>query len=276
MKENLYRRFSIFVAIVCILFILSGGSQAGDDIFVNHLGIEFIKIPPGEFIMGSPLKEPFRDKDETQHKVIIKKSFYMQTTEVTVSQWCKIMGEKLFAQKKGTDTMPVVKVSFFDCLEFIKKLNKSKKGTYRLPREKEWEYACRAGSITAYSWGDYIDCSNAMYGNNTLKSPQCIDWIKSRGYKQDQPVQVKSYPPNAWGLYDMHGNVWEWCQDYYHDYLDASGHRITSEEVKTTSRVRRGGSWYNSGKFCRSANRTYAHPASKFQTTGFRLILEVP
>jgi formylglycine-generating enzyme required for sulfatase activity len=115
-----------------------------------------------------------------------------------------------------------------------------------------------------------------MYGNNKLKSPECMDWIKSKKYEKNQPVEVKSYPPNPWGLYDMHGNVWEWCQDLYHDYLDHTGRRMSVEDIKTPSRVRRGGSWYGKGNSCRSANRNYGHPGSKFQTTGFRLVLEVP
>ena len=168
--------------------------------------------------------------------------------------------------------MPVTRVSWHDCIDYIKKLNTQTTRTYRLPTEAEWEYACRAGTTTVFSWGNDIDCTRALYGNNTIKAGECIPHLSSLGIPGDGPAPVKTYAPNPWGLYDMHGNVWEWCQDLYSDY------RATPEDktglLDSESRVRRGGSWYKHGASLRCANRTYAHPGARFKTTGFRLVLE--
>ena len=239
----------------------------------NSIGMEFVLIADGTFQMGSPQNEPNRRQNEIEHQVTISQPFYMQTTEVTVKQWRAIMGTRFFLKKKGTDDMPVVKVSWQDCIDFIKKLNALNEGVYRLPTEAEWEYACRAGTTSAYAWGKTIDCKDAMYGNNTLKMDVCENYVKSKGLPVDQPAPVKSYKPNAWGLYDMGGNVWEWCQDWYGRYgkdavVDPRGPGSGSD------RVRRGGSWYGKGAKCRCANRNLSNPANRYQTTGFRLVRE--
>lgn len=197
----------------------------------------------------------------------------MQTSEVTLHQWRRLMGRGLFDAHPGPGQIPVTKVSWYDCMDFIKKLNELKQGHYRLPTEAEWEYACRAGSTTAYSWGNTINCSKAMYGNNSLKDSHCMAYIKSRGLPENGPAPVESYPPNAWGFYDMSGNVWEWCQDWYGPYptrpvVDPTGPSSGSD------RVRRGGSWFKYGHYCRSANRNFADPADRYRTTGFRLVMD--
>jgi len=244
---------------------------AFNKVYRNSLGMEFVLIPAGAFNMGSPLNEPYRKKDEVQHKVTINEPFYIQITEVTLDQWRTLMGKKFFGRRKGTGNAPVVKVSWHDCMDFIKKLNALSEWSYRLPTEAEWEYACRAGSSTAYSWGSIIDCGKAMYSNNSLKSTECLDYVKSKGLPVDQPAPVKSYTPNSWGLYDMHGNVWEWCQDWYGEYI--IGAKIDPLGAGSGSeRVRRGGSWFKYGYSCRSANRNYGHPGSRYKTTGFRLV----
>ena len=262
--------FYIFVFLWVVIVIPEHG-LAMEKRFVNSLGMEFVLIPAGTFIMGSPDDEPHRNKSEVQHQVTISKPFYMQTTEVTLRQWRGLMGKKFFRHRKGKGNMPVVRVSWFDCEDFIKKLNERNEGTYRLPTEAEWEYACRAGTTTAYSWGMNIDCNKAMYGS----WKDCKESIKSRGFSPDGPAPVKSHPPNLWGLYDMHGNLWEWCQDWYGDYpvvavVDPRG------PDSGTYKVRRGGSWFKYGYSCRSANRAYAHPAVRFKTTGFRVVREAP
>ncbi len=239
----------------------------------NSIGMEFVLIPSGSFKMGSPQDEPNRRKKEIEHQVTISKAFYMQTTEVTVKQWRAVMGTRFFFKKKGTDHMPVVKVSWQDCIDFIQKLNTLNEGVYRLPTEAEWEYACRAGTTSAYAWGKTINCKDAMYGNNTLKMDVCENYVKSKGLPVDQPAPAKSYKPNAWGLYDMGGNVWEWCQDWYGPYgkdavVDPRGPKSGSDKV------RRGGSWYGPGSRCRCANRNLSNPANRYQTTGFRLVRE--
>jgi len=245
--------------------------------FKNSLGMEFVLIPAGTFVMGSPPDEPYRNANEVQHQVTMSEPFYMQTTEVTIGQWQALMGKRFFGlfKRKGEENWPVVKLSWFDAVEFVEKLNALNEGTYRLPSEAEWEYAARAGSQEAYSWGKKIDCTKAMYGNNPLKSEDCVEYVKSRGLAPNGPAPVKSYPPNAWGLYDMHGNVWEWCQDWYAGYLTTAVVDPQGPE-KGREKVRRGGSWFKQGWLCRSANRNYAHPATKHNTLGFRVVREVP
>jgi len=240
----------------------------------NSIGMEFVLITGGTFKMGSPKDEPNRRGNEIEHQVTISKSFYMQTTEVTVKQWRAVMGKRFFFKKKGTDHMPVVKVSWDDSIDFIKKLNALNEGVYRLPTEAEWEYVCRAGTTSAYAWGKSIDCSNAMYGNNTLKMDVCVNDVKSKGLPVDQPAPVKSYSPNAWGLYDMEGNAYEWCQDWYGP---SYGRDVVVDPKGPSSgsdRVRRGGSWYGPGARCRCAYRNLSNPANRYQTTGFRLVRE--
>ncbi len=257
------------------LVVMPGPAHALDDRFVNAVGMEFILVQPGTFIMGSPVDEPFRSTNEHQHQVKISAPFYMQTTEVTLKQWHSIMPRKHIASRKGSDDMPVTRVSHYDCQRFIGKLNRqSNDGTYRLPTEEEWEYVCRAGTTTAYSFGDTIDCSKAMFGNNSLKSPDCIKIFESRGLQIDLPAPVKSYPPNPWGFYDMHGNVWEWVADAYHGYLAREDGVLPGKERAWDTRIKRGGSWFMHGYYCRSANRAWAHPGGKFKTTGFRVVLE--
>ncbi len=255
-------------------------TSALEKTLTNSLGMEFALIPAGTFTMGSPPDEPGRERDEVIHTAKISQPFYLQITEVTVKQWRLIMGKPFFGGKKGSEDMPVVKVSWQDCIKFIKKLNARNDGVYRLPTEAEWEYACRAGNTTAYGIGDSIDCNSAMYANNTLKSSDCVDAVKSKGLPPDQPAPVKSYAPNALGLYDMQGNVWEWCEDWYYPYKPAVAVKPQSQgeapSIETgTDKVRRGGSWYGTGGRCRCANRNYSHFANRYQTTGFRLVREI-
>ncbi len=262
-----------FIFWLILLFVFSDTGLSYEKNFTNHLGMEFILVQPGTFIMGSPKDEPYRDKNEVQHKVTISKAYYLQTTEVTVKQWRAVMGRQLLSGKKGGDNFPVTRVSYHDTKKFIKKLNKLTKSKYRLPTEAEWEYACRAGTTTTYSWGDGIDCSKAMYENNKKKCPECISYYTSKGIQPSQAAPVKSFQPNPWGLYDMHGNVWEWCSDNYKEYkseVDSTTYGI----ITTENKIKRGGSWYKYGYYLRSANRSYAHPGAKFQTTGFRLVLK--
>ncbi|MFP4087272.1 MAG: formylglycine-generating enzyme family protein [Desulfobacteraceae bacterium] len=249
--------------------------QAMENRQSNSLGMEFILIPPGTFSMGNLGAGAPKKANEVEHQVTLTRPFYMQTTEVTVQQWRAVMGRKFFGGKKGTPDMPVVRVSWQDCMEFIQKLNRQGEGTYRLPTEAEWEYACRAGTTTHYSWGRTIDCSKAMYGNNTLKSDECVRYVTTiRDLPADQPAPVKSYSPNPWGLYDLSGNVWEWCRDWYGPYPQKPV-KDPQGPASGSVRVRRGGSWYGPGSRCRCANRNFSHPANRYQTTGFRLVKEV-
>ena len=219
-----------------------------DEKFTNSLGMGFVLIPAGSFMMGSPSSEPKRDSDERQHKVTLTKGFYMGVTEITQGQWKAIMGNNP-SNFKG-DNRPVERVSWDDCQEFIRKLNRQE-GTdkYRLPTEAEWEYACRAGTTTPFYTGNCISTDQANYDGN-YPMPRC-----SKGNYRKKTIEAASFSPNAWGLYDMHGNVWEWCQDWFGDY--PSSHVTDPKGPSSGSgRVHRGGSWYNDARHCRSANRS--------------------
>jgi len=237
----------------------------------NSIGMEFVLVPSGSFEMGSPLEEPSRYKSEILHRVTLTTPLYMQTTEVTVGQWTNIMGKRLLRQLSGPVDSPITRVSWFDCIEFIEKMNARGEGTYRLPTEAEWEYACRAGSAQPFHWGAEAACDRAMFENR--KGGECVG--RSKDVQSDGPARVKSYSPNGWGLFDMHGNVWEWCQDWFDQYSEGAIVDPAGPETGNL-KVRRGGSWVSEGHRLRCANRAYAHPASRFRNTGFRLVREIP
>jgi sulfatase modifying factor 1 len=262
--------------IVLMFAMLPQIGQSAEQTFRNSMGMEFVLIPSGSFRMGSPESEEGRDGSggEIQHTVILGQPFFMQTTEVTVEQWQSLMGKKLIGRRKGAKDAPVAKVSWKDSQKFIKKLNAKGEGVYRLPTEAEWEYACRAGSRTAYSWGNKMDCNMAMHANKTGKADTCTLYIESLKLSPKQPAPVKTYTPNRWGLYDMHGNVWEWCQDWFEAYHGADA-KDPQGSKKGTHRVKRGGSWSSTAYGCRSANRALEHPSSRMTNTGFRLVKEV-
>ncbi|MFH1985144.1 MAG: formylglycine-generating enzyme family protein [Pseudomonadota bacterium] len=264
------RRKAVILTAAALLGLgtIAGGAEP---VSTNSLGMTFVRISGGSFMMGSPWTETDRGPSENRHEVMITKDYYLQTTEVTLGQWRAIMGSDFFGGRKGDDNTPVVRVSWFDAQEFIKKLNHRNEGHYRLPTEAEWEYAARAGTDSAYPWGETADCSRAMFSNNPLKSEDCAAVVQAKGLAVGQPAPVGQYPPNAWGLYDMAGNVWEWVADWYGPYdpdklVDPTG------PPSGNARVKRGGSWFKYGHYCRSANRNAVHPGTRFRTTGFRLV----
>lgn len=236
---------------------------------IKFLGMEFVLIKPGTFMMGSSADEPGRDNDETQHSVTLTKKFYIQTTEVTQGQWRKAMESNPPYFKDGGEDCPIESVSFDDCQEFIRKLNKQENtNKYRLPTEAEWEYACRAGSKTAFANGD-ITKKDLVHNANIDQ----IGWYSANSGRITHPVGQKK--PNKWGLYDMHGNVWEWCQDRYGRYpyqylIDPEG------PSSGARRVFKGGSWLNDAAQCRSANRFRDIPSFKSRYLGFRLVMTAP
>jgi len=214
------------------------------------LNLEMVLIPPGKFMMGSPVSEKGRRDDETQHWVTITKPFYMGKYEITQDQWEGVMGNNPSSKTKGAK-LPVTDVSWEDCQEFIKKLNAKTNGGYRLPTEAEWEYACRVGTRTAYSFGDSITTSDVNIGGSSTNI-------------------VGSYKPNAFGLYDMHGNVWERCEDWGVDYpLDS----VTDPKGPITGerRVMRGGSFAHGNSEVRSSTRYFNLPTDRYNDCGFRL-----
>ncbi len=236
---------------------------------IQFFDMEFVLIKPGTFMMGSSADEPGRDNDETQHSVTLTKKFYIQTTEVTQGQWRKAMKSNPSYFKDSGEDCPIESVSFDDCQKFIRKLNKQENTKkYRLPTEAEWEYACRAGSKTAFTNGDIT--KKEFVHNANLDQ---IGWYSANSERMTHPVGKKK--PNKWGLYDMHGNVWEWCQDRYGRYpyqylIDPKG------SASGTRRVFKGGSWLNDAAQCRSANRFRDIQSFKSRYLGFRLVMTAP
>jgi len=237
--------------------------QAGQK-FTNNLGMEFVYIPPGSFMMGSPSSESGRDNDEKQHRVTLTRGFYMQTTEVTQGQWVEVMGTKPWSGEKyvrDDPGNPAAYVSWNNCRDFIRKLNQMEGGNkYRLPTEAEWEYACRAGSSTRFCFGD----SDSRLGDYAWYDKNA--WNVGEKYAH----KVGTKRPNAWGLYDMHGNVYEWCQDWSGDYSSDS---VTDPTGPSSGsyRVNRGGSWSHGAGSCRSADRGGLEPGRRGDDLGFRL-----
>lgn len=273
-RTHKYRSPMYFLMIVLAALLLPQPGGTADKTFRNSIGMEFMLIPAGSFMMGSPENEKGRDGEgrEMQHKVILTKPVYMQVTEVTVEQWESIMGRRLIGWRRGAKNHPITRVSWKDSQKFIKKLNARGEGVYRLPTEAEWEYACRAGTKTAFSWGETIDCDKAIYGNKK-KTGNCLEYFQTLKIPPGKPAPVKTFSPNPWGLFDMHGNVWEWCQDRYGDY-DKGRIKDPIGPQKGGSRVRRGGSWFSKEYGLRSANRAWAHPSNRTDITGFRLVRE--
>ena len=208
--------------------------------------------------MGSPEDESGRRNNETLHNVTLARGFYMQTTEVTQAQWKKVMGKNPSSFKDCGDDCPVENVSWIDIKDFIKKLNLKESYKFRLPTEAEWEYACRAGTTTPFYTGKCLGADQANYdGDNPLAG--C-----PKGTDRGKTTPVKKFAPNSWGLYDMHGNVWEWCQDWFGDYPKNAVTNDPAGPQKGADRVIRGGGWGYYAWFCRSASRDWGSPVNRF------------
>lgn len=245
-----------------------GGFGGGE----NTIGISMVRVESGQFLMGSPPYERERDRDENRHQVTLTRPFLLGATEVTQQQWRTVMNDNP-AAFTGVDH-PVENVTWLDCIEFCNGLsaleqlvpaykvqgsrvtwNPTADG-YRLPTEAEWELACRSGSVTRFHGGDRAD--------DLLD----VAWYHGNSGGQTQPVGHKA--PNAWGLHDMHGNVWEWCWNWSADYPDrfATDPRGPDSGV---GRVIRGGAWDTSARGCRSANHNAAVPQKRTELIGFRV-----
>ena len=204
--------------------------------------MEMVLTPAGKFKTGDTGKD---------HEITLTKPYYMGKYEVTQEQWESVMGNNPSVRTKGA-RLPVTDVSWNDCQDFIKKLNQKTKGDYKLPTEAEWEYACRAGTSSAYSYGDSITTRDANYGAISIKV-------------------VGSHKPNAFGLYDMHGNVWEWCEDRFDAYPKESVIDPQGSRNDLFGRVLRGGSFTNVKSEARSSNRAYYSPSNQYFNLGLRL-----
>jgi formylglycine-generating enzyme required for sulfatase activity len=248
---------SLVVALASQLHLHAQDKKDPPKEFTNSLGMKFVWIPPGSFVMGSPIEEKDRNANETQHKVTLTKGCYMGVYLVTREQWKAVMGNTP-GKGSGKKDLPVETVSWDDCQDFIKKLQANDKKPYRLPTEAEWEYACRAGTTTPFSFGDTISPKQANFGKG------------KKGASPLNTTPVGSFPANAWGLHDMHGNVWQWCQDWFGDYpqndvVDPQGPANGKE------RAIRGGSFTDLPQHLRSAQRHKYEPDGRDHIVGFRL-----
>ena len=239
----------------------------------NSIGMEFVKIPSGSFMMGG---DKF-DGEKPVHKVTINYEFYMGKYEVTVGEWEKVMGDvpaelkSADAKFRESDYQPIIYVSWNDAQEFIKKLNAKNDGyEYRLPSEAEWEYAARAGTTTKFAFGNDLSSNQANFNGNYPYGNA------AKGKYLKKTVEVGSYKPNDSGLYDMHGNVWEWVEDVYSSSYNFRALPTNGSANMSVgdldSRVLRGGSWYNYGDDLRSAYRYGYAPAERLNFIGFRLV----
>ncbi|MDA1047857.1 MAG: SUMF1/EgtB/PvdO family nonheme iron enzyme [Verrucomicrobia bacterium] len=241
-------------------------NKAGDTFTVLDLSLEMLWVEPGAFDMGSPTSEPNRRSDETQHQVTLTNGFWLGKHEVTQAQWEQVMGSNP-SNFKGANR-PVETVSWNDVTSFCEKLTEQERTAgrlpvgmaYQLPTEAQWEYACRAGTTTAYSWGNGITASNANYAYD--------GW----GTGLQRTSDVGQYAANPWGFHDMHGNAFEWCADWYGNYPTGAV-RDPVGPADGSDRVSRGGSWDYTANFARSAYRNWYVPADSNNALGVRLSL---
>lgn len=227
---------------------------------VNGVSFKMVAIAGGTFTMGSPANDYDRRPDELQHSVTLS-DFFIGATTITQKLWLAIMGSNpsLF---KG-ENLPVEQVRWDDCQEFISKLNMYTKKKYRLPTEAEWEYACRAGTSTPYNIGEFL------YTTDANCNPQ---YYNLEDIYRQSTIPVCSFPPNKWGLYDMHGNVWEWCSDWYGPYESTPQHNPKGPDFGTR-RVLRGGSWMCTRGYCRSMQRESGNANYRNGDVGIRLCI---
>ena len=251
-------------------FPLSWASDWGEDQIGLWMAFTYKKvrqcfrwIRPGIFMMGSPENEPKRSNDETLHRVTLTQGYWLAETACTQALWQIVMGENP-SEFKG-DQNPVETVSWDDVQGFLTKFNNLKSGLdFRLPTEAEWEYACRAGTATPFSFGENIIPEQVNYDG---KYPYADG---EKGIDRGKTVPVKSLPVNQWGLYEMHGNIVEWCSDYYGEYQLEQNVDPTGVD-KGADRVLRGGGWGNDGGLVRSACRPHLVPDYRLRGFGFRL-----
>jgi formylglycine-generating enzyme required for sulfatase activity/tRNA A-37 threonylcarbamoyl transferase component Bud32 len=258
--------------------------READKVFTNSIGMKLVQVPAGSFLMGSPPGEEGRAADEgPQHRVTFDRPFYLGAFEVTQGEYEKVSGvnPSHFAttgegrkQVEGRDTSryPVETVSWEDARAFCRALSarpgeKVAGRTYRLPREAEWEYACRAGTEGPFHYGGVLSCVLANFDGNRPYGGA------PKGVSRQNTVPVGMFPPNGFGLFDMHGNVWEWCEDWYERYADKLSHNL-KEHRRDDDRVLRGGAWNFAAAECRSARRSARAPTLRGPYYGFRVLCE--
>jgi len=246
----------------------------------NGVQLELVEILGGSFRMGSPNDEPERDDNESpQHEVTLS-DFFIAKYPITQAQWQEVAALPQINLELAPDpssfkgeNRPVERVSWHKAVEFCARLSVQTGREYGLPTEAEWEYACRAGTSTPFHFGEMITTDLANYGGNTTYNDG------PKGVSRGETTPIGSFPANAWGLYDLHGNVWEWCADHWHsDYIDkpdglkADGTAPWLSDDEDGDRSLRGGSWYSYPRYCRSAVRSYFHPDGRYHFYGFRVV----
>ncbi len=271
-----------------------------DGVRILWVSLRLIQIPVGDFLMGSPEDEPERLSDEGPQHLVAIQEFFMAPTPITQAQWREVAGwqegkgerwgrelepaPSSFADAPDSDQRPVEQVSWLDAMEFCNRLSQRTGRHYTLPSEAQWEYACRAGTTTPFAFGATLTDHLANYDANTTY----VDGPKGEYRQQTTPVGL--FPANAWGLQDMHGNVYEWCLDHWHDSYegapaDGSPWLNTTELTKKTTtkkrtdrvsqnedRLLRGGSWSSNLRYCRSACRGPDRPDYANNGVGFRVV----
>ena len=225
------------------------------DTVVNSVGMKLAYVPAGEFDMGSPADEKGHEEDEARHRVRISRPFRIGATEVTQAQWQAVMGRRR-GRFEGAD-LPVEDVSWNEAVAFCERLSKAEGKTYRLPTEAEWEYACRAGAAGRFAGEPLADFA----------------WFDDTSDARTHPVATKK--PNAWGLYDVHGNVAEWCADRYAAAYPSGPVTDPTGPAEGKARVVRGGSWASLERGCRCASRGNTPAAYQMGTIGLRVVMEV-
>ncbi|MEQ1871464.1 MAG: formylglycine-generating enzyme family protein [Vicinamibacterales bacterium] len=223
----------------------------------------FVKLEAGAFVMGSPPAEIGREAQESQRSVTLTRPYWLGVFEVTQHEWREVMGDNP-SHFQGGDRLPVENVTWFDVHTFLERLTRRSPGNrFRLPTEAEWEYACRAGTVTAYGMGSTLNPSQA----NVAES------VERTAAGDGQTRAVGSFAPNAWGLHDMHGNVWEWTEDDYCPYTVGSA-VDPNPRCGAPLKVIRGGSWYFAADSARCALRYTHRPGDMGFSLGFRVVRE--
>jgi formylglycine-generating enzyme required for sulfatase activity len=256
--------------------LMRAGHHPHNILLTNSLGMTLALVPAGTFLMGSPESEEGRGENEVQHEVEISRPFYLGIHPVTQAQYRKVIGKNpshFNKRKGGGPGHPVEEVSWEDAVAFCEKLSaleeeKACGRGYALPSESEWEYSCREGGLKGgpFHFGDALTSDLANFDGNYPYG------TSTRGPYLMRTSAVGSYPPNALGLFDLHGNVWEWCQDWYGEYPAGIAQDPTGPTTGT-SRVLRGGCWYAYGQNCRAADRLRYGPGNRYVYIGFRVVL---
>ncbi len=258
-----------FAAMLTAAVLLCGGGADAQTTTESREWVEpttgmlFVTIDPGRFVMGSPPDEIGRQAQETPHQVKLSCTIWFGAFEVTQKQWRLVMGENPSHFRAEGDMLPVENVTWHQAHEFLERLTKRAPGNrFRLPTEAEWEYACRAGSGTAYAVGAVLTAAQA----NFAESPNTA--------AAGRTSRVGSFAPNAWGLYDMHGNVWEWTADDYCPYAVDGAVADPVATCQSSLKVIRGGSWYFGADSARCALRYTHRPQDRGFSIGFRVVRE--